>query len=69
MTDKHTVYKRKIITQGRFTFVESILEICDASLEDVGEYLCTASHESTTVYATNATVITVLKNEGKNMGS
>ena len=50
-------------------FVESILEICDAGLEDTGEYLCTASHGSTTVYATNATMITVLKDEGKSVGS
>ena len=33
-------------------------------LEDSGDYLCTASDGYTTVSADNATVVTVLPNEG-----
>ena len=61
---KHTVFERKI-RQESFYFTESVLQVCNVDLENGGEYLCTASDGYNTVTANNATVVTVLPNEGK----
>ena len=44
--------------------MESILEICSVDVRNSGEYLCTAMDGVNTVSATNATVLTILPNEG-----